>query len=187
MLTIEKSIRKDEKQISYTITTNVRSKRIRIAVSALGKVKVTKPRGVSNIYTENFVLDKFDWIVNSVEKINKRPQKLLAHFSAKDFKEYKKEAEKFVNARVEYFNQFYKYEVNNIKVRNQSSRWGSASVKKNLNFNYKIIFLPQELQDYIIVHELCHLKEMNHGKGFWNLVALQIPDHKIRRKKIYAY
>ena len=93
-----------------------------------------------------------------------------------------------VKNRVEYFNQFYKFHYNKISIKNQKTRWGSCSKKGNLNFNYKIIFLPKELQDYLIVHELCHLKEFNHSKKFWDLVKLKIPNlnqvSKMLRKHI---
>jgi predicted metal-dependent hydrolase len=64
----------------------------------------------------------------------------------------------------------------------QRSRWGSCSRKGNLNFNYKLIQLPQELADYIVVHELCHLKQFNHSHAFWNLIAETIPNHIELRK-----
>ena len=63
-----------------------------------------------------------------------------------------------------------------VSIRNQRGRWGSCSSKKNLNFNYRVLTLAPELRDYIIVHELCHLKELHHGEAFWNLVERVIPD-----------
>ncbi len=71
-----------------------------------------------------------------------------------------------------------------IAIRNTVSRWGSCSTKGNLNFSYRLSLLPQELSDYIIVHELCHLKEFNHGQKFWDLVALELPDHEKLREKL---
>lgn len=94
------------------------------------------------------------------------------------FKKYKEIARAFVADRLMFFNTHYKYVYRRVSIRNQVSRWGSCSSKGNLNFNYKIIFLPKECADYIIVHELCHLKEMNHGPGFWNLVAEVVPEYK---------
>ena len=79
--------------------------------------------------------------------------------------------------RVEYFNKIYNFSFNKILIKNQKTRWGSCSNKGNLNFNYKILFLPEALRDYIIVHELCHLKEFNHSKNFWKLISRAIPDY----------
>lgn len=62
-----------------------------------------------------------------------------------------------------------------IAIRNCRSRWGSCSSKGNLNFHWKLGIIPQHLSDYVIVHELCHLKEFNHGKQFWKLVEVVCP------------
>lgn len=74
--------------------------------------------------------------------------------------------------------------VGRIAIRNQRSRWGSCSKKGNLNFNYKLAFLPPEVRDYVIVHEICHIKEFNHGRGFWDLVAETVPEHRAMRRKL---
>ena len=67
---------------------------------------------------------------------------------------------------------------NRLAIRNTRSRWGSCSSRKNLNFNYRILDLSPELRDYVIVHELCHLKELHHGKAFWDLMEIMIPQAK---------
>ena len=77
---------------------------------------------------------------------------------------------------------FFKY--NRVAIRDQSSRWGSCSSKGNLNFNYRLALLSERHSDYIVVHELCHLKEMNHSSRFWNLVEQGIPDYKNIRSEI---
>lgn len=94
------------------------------------------------------------------------------------------QARALVHARLEHFNQFYNFTYNKVFIKNQRTRWGSCSSNGNLNFNFKIITLAPELQDYLIVHELCHLKEFNHGKAFWDLVALQIPEYETLRKQL---
>ena len=94
----------------------------------------------------------------------------------------KENARAIVRDRVTNFLKYYGpkhgISVGKIAIRNQRSRWGSCSKKGNLNFNYKIVFLSPEQQDYIIVHEICHIKEFNHAKSFWDLVAETIPDWK---------
>jgi hypothetical protein len=89
----------------------------------------------------------------------------------------REQARRFVENRISHFNKFYNFEINRVAIKNTSSRWGSCSSKRNLNFNYKIIYLRPELADYLIVHELCHLGELNHSKRFWALVKQTIPNY----------
>jgi len=89
----------------------------------------------------------------------------------------REQARRFVENRLSYFNKFYNFEINRIAIKNASTRWGSCSSLGNLNFNYKIIYLRPALADYLIVHELCHLGELNHSKRFWALVCKTIPDY----------
>lgn len=95
-----------------------------------------------------------------------------------NYLKYKKQANILIKERLEYFNQFYNYKYGRVAIRNQKTRWGSCSKKGNLNFNYKIVLLTPKQADYIIVHELCHLKEFNHSQRFWDLVAKAVPDYK---------
>jgi predicted metal-dependent hydrolase len=96
--------------------------------------------------------------------------------------EFKKQFRQIVEEGVEEYNKFYNFEYNRIAIKDNRTNWGSCSTKGNLNFNWKLIFAPLEVIDYVIVHELCHLKEHNHSKHFWDLVAEQIPNHKLYRK-----
>ena len=102
-----------------------------------------------------------------------KKKKPLAGFT----KEKREQARIFVENRLSYFNKFYNFEINRFSIKNTSTRWGSCSSKRNLNFNYKIIYLKPELADYLIVHELCHLGQLNHSKNFWALVSKTIPNY----------
>ena len=76
---------------------------------------------------------------------------------------------------------------NMVRIKNVKTIWGSCSSKNNLNFNFKLFFLPEALIDYVFVHELAHLKHMNHSKAFWSEVEKQIPDYKKRREELKRY
>ncbi|MCD4761024.1 M48 family metallopeptidase [bacterium] len=133
-------------------------------------------------FIKRFLLSRAIWLKKNIQKVIDNPTILGIKHSEADIKKYKQQARALVEERLNYFNQFYNLEVKRISIRNQKSRWGSCSSKKNLNFNYRLALLPAEIADYIIVHELCHLAEMNHSKAFWALVARTIPDYKNRQK-----
>lgn len=71
---------------------------------------------------------------------------------------------------------------NQVRLKNQKTRWGSCSSKGNLNLNWRLVMAPTSIVDYVVVHELCHLKIMNHSKEFWKLVECYIPDYKVRKR-----
>lgn len=73
----------------------------------------------------------------------------------------------------------------NLSIRGQKTRWGSCSAYKNINLNYKLLFLPANLVDYVLVHELCHIIELNHSKQFWQLVASYDANYRENRKLLY--
>jgi len=104
--------------------------------------------------------------------VRKRATTVTKHYLA-----HKEAARELVLARLVHYNEHYQLTWNRVAIRNQRRCWGSCSANKNLNFNYKIQFLPAHLRDYIIVHELCHLAQLNHGKNFWSMVSEQIPEY----------
>ena len=87
-------------------------------------------------------------------------------------------AEDLIKKRTAEYSVILGVNYNNIRIKDTKTRWGSCSSKCNLNFNYRIIMAPEEVMDYVIVHELCHLKHMNHGKKFWESVALYMPGYE---------
>ncbi len=102
----------------------------------------------------------------------------------KHYRAHKEHARRLVHERLVHWNQVYNVPYKRVAIRDQRSRWGSCSSKQNLNFNYRIIFLPSELVDYIIVHELCHLLEMNHSSRFWAHVERTFPHYEVLRLEL---
>lgn len=167
----------------YTLKKNPKTKNIRLSIYKNGEVVVTAPPYVDMGIIEKFLQEKTDWIERQLLKFFKRRIQRITH-TKKEIAEYALQAEKIITERLRYFNQHYNFSYNKITIRNQKSRWGSCSSKGNLQFNYKIALLEPELQDYIVVHELCHLGEFNHSDRFWALVEQTIPQHKECRKKL---
>lgn len=95
---------------------------------------------------------------------------------------YRKKAEEVIHDRLQFFNEHYGLKYNRVIFRNQKTRWGSCSSAKNLNFNWRLIMAPIEIIDYVVVHELCHLKYMNHSAAFWKFVSETMHNHKELRK-----
>ncbi len=113
-----------------------------------------------------------------------RRKRITNKGSSKSYLLHKEAARKLVHDRLDHFNRHYNLEYFRVSIKNTKTKWGSCSSKKNLNFSYRIVFLRPELQDYLIVHELCHLAEMNHGEGFWSLVEETIPQVKKFHKEL---
>ena len=157
---------------------------MRLSISSEGRFVVSAPKWYPVYLINKFIEEKSEWIWEKMKHIDFVS---LAEKSKSDrinYKSQKKLAERIIFQRVEFLNQHYGFSFGRISVKNQKTCWGSCSQKGNLNFNYKVINLEDNLRDYIIVHELCHLKELNHSQNFWRLVAEIFPDYKQIRKKI---
>lgn len=182
-MTTKKHISLKDKNIEYNLRESLKARCLRITVHPGGEVSATLPRGMSLEKLENFLRQKSEWILKKINIAKRRrPAIFLPKSNRKDYLKYKESARKLAVAKIEELNSHYQFPYRRISIRNQKSRWGSCSLKGNLNFNYKIIFLPEIFLDYIVVHELCHLKEFNHSKRFWKLVEQLIPDYKKVRK-----
>lgn len=181
---MKKKIYLHNQDVGYTLRTSKRAKRVSLSISCDGSLVVTKPRWVSEYTAERFLIQKAGWILSKLEYFRQFKGNLFVKHSRADYLKHKEQAREFVRQRLSYFGALYNISFNRISIRNQKTRWGSCSQKKNLSFNYKILFLAREQADYIIVHELCHLKEFNHSQKFWELVAQAVPDYRELKKEL---
>jgi hypothetical protein len=139
---------------------------------------------------ENFVIEKWEWVRKTLARFSALPDWQKKKYTRRDYLVNKEQARELIENRLIYFRQLYHHlevqlpSLGRIAIRDQKSRWGSCSRRGNLNFNYKLLWLPAELQDYIVVHELCHLQELNHSKRFWALVAKVLPNYKEVKKRL---
>lgn len=174
-------------EILFTISKNRLSKRLRLSVNSDGDVKITMPKWLPEKAADDFVLSKVEWIIEKLKKFQEVSINPSLRLTSKDYGKNKEKARRFIKERLSDLNRFYGFKIGSVAIRNQKTRWGSCSGKGNLNFNYKVMFLPKEFADYIIVHEICHIKEMNHSINFWNLVGVSIPDYRRIRRELKKY
>lgn len=142
-----------------------------------GGVVVTLPQNAPANAIDRFLKEKMDWVLGKIAFFKQVKNPLFPKLGRKDYFKHKNQALELATNRVIFFNNIYKFNFNKISIRNQKTRWGSCSTRGNLNFNYKILFLSEKARDYIVVHEICHLKQFNHSKNFWSLVGVGMPDY----------
>lgn len=112
------------------------------------------------------------WVVEEKEEL----------LTVKELRNLARDAAAYIPERVSFYASLMDVSYGRITIRNQKSRWGSCSSKGNLNFNCLLMLAPLEIIDYVVVHELCHRREMNHSPLFWREVEKVLPDYKKRRK-----
>ena len=99
----------------------------------------------------------------------------------------RKEAKPSLPPRLAELAALHGFKYNRVFIKNNVSNWGSCSVKGNINLNLRLVTLPAHLQDYVMLHELCHLKEMNHGPKFHALLESLCPDHRSLHRELKQY
>lgn len=181
---MERSVTLNGEQITYKHNRTRRAKRMTITVKHDASVLVTTPRSFPIRIIEHVMKRQADWILKQIEKYKDSPYSILHRKNPEEYERYKEKALRYLTQKVEKMNQHYGFSYNKISVRNQTTMWGSCSEKGNLSFNYKLYFLPDYLAEYVVVHELCHLQELNHSQAFWDLVAKVIPEWEDRVKEL---
>lgn len=164
----------------------IRSNRKSIAIEVTKDLRiiVRAPLRMSEREINRFIGEKADWIEKSLKRMKERAQNesKSTPLSEQDIKLLVTKAKRILPPKVERYSKILGVSYNRITIRMQKSRWGSCSAQGNLNFNCLLMRAPDEIIDYVIVHELCHRKEMNHSDRFWALVESILPDYKERRK-----
>lgn len=180
-----KNMRLHQKNVRYTFKVSRRARRMRLTVYCGGAFAVTVPHDLSENKAEQYIRQKTSWILDKVEYFRRFKTNEFSRNDTKHFEEHKDKALVFVQNRIGYFQKHYYVSYRAINIKDQKTRWGSCSKKGNLNFNYKLLFIPREMADYVIVHEMCHLLQFNHSLKFWNLIAQALPQYRQLRKSLH--
>jgi len=183
---MEKKIILAGQEVKIRVKHSGRTRQARLSVGN-GGVTLTMPKSLPWRLAERFLITRGDWLKSVLDKWNATEKMPPIDGRPFEYNRYKTRAARLVRDRLKFFNESYKLSYNRICIKNQSTRWGSCSSNRNLNFNYRVVALPPELADYLVVHELCHLQEMNHSVRFWRLVAQALPDYRCRRLALKKY
>lgn len=151
-----------------------------IKITADMKIVVFVPLYVSDNEIERMVISKSKWIDEHMLKVQSTidERSKLEKITFEQIKELADQAVEYIPKRVKYYAEKENFVYNKITIKNLVSRWGSCSTKGNLNFNCLLMLTPDYVIDYIVVHELCHLREMNHSEKFWAEVEKIMPDYQ---------
>ena len=151
-----------------------------------GQVLVRAPKNASLREIEAFVRKNADWLKKHLAMVEKQrtaeASNPVVPLTMDDIRALADRAMGIIPDRTAYFASLIGVTYGRITICNQKTRWGSCSARGNLNFNCLLMLAPPEVLDYVIVHELCHRKEMNHSPRFWSEVAKVIPDYKNHEK-----
>ena len=171
----------------------IRSNRKTVAIQVNSDLSITvrAPHFASEKDIEEILMKKEAWISKHIEEIKTRKKRFESEstdkFTPEKIKLLTDKALEVIPMRVEYFANIMGVTYGNITIRNQKTRWGSCSSAGNVNFNYQLYYLSDELLDYVVVHELAHRRHMDHSKEFWSEVARYCPDYRARRKQLKEY
>lgn len=164
-----------------------RARRMRLSVHPDGRAVLTVPERHTAADKERFLAASAEWLARTYEKVSSRKNLVALPTGRRSFNQHKERARGIIEARTAELARAHGFEFSRIYVRDQKTRWGSCSRNRNLSFNYRIALLPERVMDYVIVHELSHLRHFNHSHMFWNCVEAMLPDYKRLRKELKTY
>jgi len=225
---MKRSVKKDGKNLEYTLICSVNRRNVLLQALPEGKVRVYAPKNARLREMDQLVLSRWEWIMDAhrqyaLEEKHQafKPENgvliegkrtpvtvvravkpgcrlengvLYVSVPSEDNQRAEEEIKKYLSKlaleKIREALMLYAPTVNReygrVTIREQKTRWGSCSTKKNLNFNWKLILAPKEALHYVVIHELCHLIHFNHSEKFWKEVKARMPEYDIWRKWLKA-
>lgn len=168
---------------SYEIKYSNR-KSLSIEITRSGMVCVRAPKNCPASWIDDVLAKKQEWIQKHLTQIQAQQKEAdtVPPLSGTDRARYRKLAKDIFSQKTAHYAKLMGVTYGKITIREQKTRWGSCSSAGNLNYNWRLIFAPEEVVDYIVVHELAHRKEMNHSKAFYAVVSSILPDYKKQQR-----
>jgi predicted metal-dependent hydrolase len=154
-----------------------RARRYVIRVRPDGSVRVTVPRWGSRRHAELFAEQQRPWIERQRAHVRELATQQPA-YSPGAVKELRRQAARELPVRLLRLAEHHRLQVSRVSVRNQRSRWGSCSPSGHICLNWRLVLMPDIVRDYVLIHELMHLRRLDHSRHFWRLVAQACPDYE---------
>lgn len=178
------TFRYEGREYGYELIRSER-KTLAVQVKAGGDIVVRAPRRMREQQIGDFVFSHREWIVRQMAK--QAEMVTGEEYSPGEKARLKEQARAILTAKAAYYARLMGVQYNRIFIKEQKTVWGSCSAKGNLNFNWKLILTGPDQLEYVVVHELAHLKEMNHSPAFWREVEKILPDYRERRRRLKAF
>ena len=159
---------------------HLRARRYLLRVEHDGRVRVTIPRGGSRREADAFARRHLDWV------LRQRAALAQGRFPLEDRQRLKAQARAELPRRLQELAERHDLRVTRISIRNQRTRWGSCGRDGHVCLNWRLVVMPDWVRDYVIVHELMHLKRMDHSPAYWRLVAAAYPRYREARQWLRA-
>ena len=173
-------IKYNGEKIPYTIKKS-KIKNLYIHIKE-GQVIVKAPVRLQEKYIKEFINKKTKWIYENVKRYEQKP-KVEEKLDIKDIERLKE----IIQKSIQKYSKTLEVIPNKIRIKNIKYAWGSCSSKKNITINLKLAKKDEKVIEYVVLHEMCHLKEMNHSNIFWELVEKNMPNYKIYKNKLKEY
>ncbi len=160
------------------IRSNRRS--LAIEIRSADEVTVRAPFFMPVFVIERFVEERTDWIRKAQRNYAEKPP--VPELSKAELEELRKKAKAYIPPRLDYYARIMGVRPTAVRYTSAKTRWGSCSPKNSVSFSVRLMTKPAEAIDYVIVHELAHIREHNHSPRFWAVVASVLPDYRDRKK-----
>lgn len=173
----------------------IRSQRktVAIQITGEGEVLVRAPKRCSQAFIEQFLTEKQEWIKRQTQRVSSHREEIRPMVQAvealgeAELRFHRSRARALLLEKTQAYAALMGVSYGRVTVRQQKTRWGSCSRSGNLSFNWRLVFAPEAVMDYVVIHELCHRTQMNHSPKFWALVEEFMLDYKRHRDWLRMY
>ena len=155
-------------------------KTVSISVNKNGVI-IKAPIGTDKKTIEALLKKHSNWIEKHIV-LQKKKESLTSGLTEDDIKDLKKKAKVYLKEKTDYYAEIMGLKYGRITITSAQKRFGSCSSEGNISYSYRLMLYPEAAREYVVVHELAHLKEMNHSSKFYAIIARVLPDYKIRKR-----